>query len=212
MMNERVSFPLALAAALASAVLWMMPSIGHAQSAATTETIVMVRHGEKPAGGLGQLTCKGLNRALALPDVLLKRFGKPDYVYAPNPGDQVDDHGALYSYVRPLVTIEPTAIRVGLPVNTQIGYRQIAALQGALTQMAYASSTVFVAWEHGYLNDFGKQFLKSYGDDPSVVPYWQGNDYDTIYVFKLTRRDGKTHLTFKLEQEGLNSVSDTCPK
>ena len=34
------------------------------------ETIVFVRHGEKPEAGLGQLNCQGLNRALALPSVI----------------------------------------------------------------------------------------------------------------------------------------------
>ena len=47
------------------------------QSASTVETIVCIRHGEKPPGGLGQLTCQGLNRALALPKVLLGKFGTP---------------------------------------------------------------------------------------------------------------------------------------
>lgn len=202
---------------LTMAALLMQPVLSCAakpaqSEAPSTETIVMIRHGEKPAGGLGQLDCKGLNRALALPDVLLKRFGKPDFIYAPDPGDQVDDQGNRYSYVRPLITIEPTAIRVGLPVNTQIGYRQIAELQGALTQPKYANALIFVAWEHGYLNQFGREFLQSYGDDPSAVPYWKGDDYDTIYVFTLTRRNGSTHLAFKLEQEGLNgSLSDACP-
>jgi hypothetical protein len=40
------------------------------------ETIVGIRHGEKPLLGLGQLTCKGLNRALALSQVLLEKFGR----------------------------------------------------------------------------------------------------------------------------------------
>jgi hypothetical protein len=31
------------------------------------ETIVLLRHGEKPEGGLGQLNCQGLNRALVAP-------------------------------------------------------------------------------------------------------------------------------------------------
>lgn len=48
-------------------------------------TIIIVRHGEKPAQGLGQLTCQGLNRALALPAVLLSRYGNPVAIYAPNP-------------------------------------------------------------------------------------------------------------------------------
>src|SRR5271156_394646 len=89
------------------------------------ETIVLVRHGEKPPQGLGQLTCKGLNRALALPDVLIKRYGKPDFIYAPNPSIQVTDRSnTSYSYVRPLVTIEPTAIRLAMPVNAQIGFNE----------------------------------------------------------------------------------------
>jgi hypothetical protein len=43
------------------------------QSVLAQETLIFVRHGEKPANDSGQLTCKGLNRALALPDVLLDR-------------------------------------------------------------------------------------------------------------------------------------------
>ena len=31
----------------------------------TVETLICIRHGEKPATGLGQLSCQGLNRALA---------------------------------------------------------------------------------------------------------------------------------------------------
>ncbi len=53
----------------------------------TTETIVFVRHGEKPAAGLGQLDCQGLNRALALPPVIAA-FGKVDAIFAPNPSQQ----------------------------------------------------------------------------------------------------------------------------
>src|SRR4051812_11649881 len=75
------------------------------------QTIVLFRHGEKPADGLGQLTCQGLRRALALPDVLLPRFGTPDFLYAPNPGSKIDDRGGSFYYVRPLATIEPVAIR-----------------------------------------------------------------------------------------------------
>src|SRR5580658_912983 len=75
------------------------------------ETIVAIRHAEKPPTGLGQLTCRGLNRALKLPKVLVPRYGKPDRIYAPDPGTRIGQLGNLnYSYVRPLMTIEPTAI------------------------------------------------------------------------------------------------------
>lgn len=198
--------------AVAAILIIVCAPVCRAGQQSDTETIVMIRHGEKPPGGLGQLDCKGLNRALALPDVLLLRFGKPDFLYASNPSVQDNDGGVLYSYVRPLATIEPTAIRAGLPVNTQIGYTRIDELQQALTQPAYAHALIFVAWEHKYLYDFAQQFLKSYGDDPSVIPPWPAGDYDTIYVFKLTRQNGKTHLSFRIEQEGLNgTLSDACP-
>ena len=39
------------------------------------ETLVFVRHGEKPDDDEGQLTVQGFNRALALPDVLIGKFG-----------------------------------------------------------------------------------------------------------------------------------------
>ena len=44
--------------------LLSLPAL-YGQTSTGGETIVMLRHGEKPAGGLGQLSCKGLNRALS---------------------------------------------------------------------------------------------------------------------------------------------------
>src|SRR5208337_4827773 len=141
---------------------------------ANGETIVLIRHGEKPAGGLGQLSCKGLNRALALPSLLIGRYGKPDYIYAPNPNVKMNDGHILptYSYLRPVATIEPTAIRLGMPVNTDIGYNQIAKLQHELLQTSHAHSVIFVAWEHFYLHEFAKQMLESYGNNAEQVPEW----------------------------------------
>jgi len=180
------------------------------------ETIVLLRHGEKPPGGLGQLTCKGLNRALALPSVLLGRFGKPDFIYAPNPSMQVNDgnNQPTYSYVRPLATIEPTAIRLGMPVNTQIGFLQIAELQQNLLQPAYAHSLIFVVWEHEKLRDFAVQMLQSFGTGAAQVPEWTNDDYETIYVFHITRSSDNVapRATLEIQKEGLSStLSDACP-
>lgn len=204
---------------LALIVLFFVPSINasaqefqSAGSQSPVETLVMIRHGESAVGGLGQLDCQGLNRSLALPDVLLSRFGKPDYIYAPNPSEQLNESGTLYSYVRPLATIEPTAIRADLPVNTQIGESHIAQLQKELTQPGYANAHIFVAWEHVMLNKFAQNLMKAYGADPSVIPPWPGSDFDTIYVFQITRPDGKPHIEFRLEQERLTgTLSGKCP-
>ncbi len=175
------------------------------------ETIVAIRHGEKPPAGFGQLTCRGLNRALALPGVLA-RYGRPDAIYAPDPAVQVNDRSQTkYSYVRPLITIEPTAIALGMPVNAQIGFTDIARLQSELTPPAYANALIFVAWEHEMLNQFAQQMLKSYGRDPSAVPDWPNGDYDRIYVFRITQESGKPQLAFTVDHENLNGQSDVCP-
>lgn len=206
-----------LTGGLALSFICAAPPIFAAQAPrAGGETIVMIRHGEKPATGLGQLNCKGLNRALALPALLIGRFGKPDFIYAPDPAVQIHDghSGPMYSYVRPLATIEPTAIRLGMPVNTQIGFDQIAALQQALLQPAYAHSLIFVAWEHDNLHRFAQQMLETYGDGASQLPAWPGWDYGTIYVFHITRPDdgGKPNATLIIQQENLGGkLTNTCP-
>jgi hypothetical protein len=176
----------------------------------------MIRHGEKPPAGLGQLTCRGLNRSLALAPLLIARYGKPEAIYAPDPADEIKDgiFGPRYSYVRPLATIEPTAIRLGMPVNTQIGYDQIAELQQTLLQSAYAHSLIFVAWEHDNLYRFAKQILQDYGGGASLLPPWPGWDYGTIYVFHVTRpqNGGEPHVTLSIQQENLGGkLTNTCP-
>ena len=197
-------------------LLGNLPISGAQTAPVEGETIVLLRHGEKPPGGLGKLTCKGLNRALALPSVLIGRYGKPDFIYAPNPSMQVKDGRILptYSYVRPLATIEPTAIRLGMPVNTQIGFQQIDKLQKELLQPAYAHSLIFVAWEHNKLYEFAEQVLKYYGTTPAQLPEWTNDDYETIYVFHITRAgsNGTPRATLEIQKEGLsNTLSDTCP-
>lgn len=178
----------------------------------TQETIVAIRHAEKPPGGMGQLSCKGLNRALALPGLLTQRYGRPDAIYAPNPSPRILDDLHFYFYVRPLTTIEPTAISLGMPVNTKVGYNKIKTLRTELTARSNRSKLIFVAWEHAELNDFAKLMLRSFGKDPSVVPKWPDDDYDRIYIFKITQNRGKSSLTFQVDQEGLNnSLKESCP-
>ncbi|HEX7728308.1 MAG TPA: hypothetical protein VF392_04670 [Terracidiphilus sp.] len=209
----RISSRLALF--IATFALLSLPSCSRvgAQTAASTETLVIFRHGEKPPNGLGQLTCRGLNRALALPAVLQAKFGRPNFLFAPDPAKRVMDglHGE-FSYVRPLATIEPTAISLGLPVNAQFGYNEIDKLQAELTQPKYASATVFIAWEHVLEERFARNLLKTYGADPRQVPNWSNSEYDMIYVVRLTRANGKTSATFTLDREGLDGkLADQCP-
>jgi len=171
----------------------------------------MLRHAEKPAQGLGQLTCRGLNRALALSRLLPARFGKPTAIFAPNPGELKEDQGHEYNYVRPLATIEPTAIRAGLPVRALWGFREIEPLQEALLSPAMEDATVFVAWEHHLLNKAARAMLVRLGGDPSAVPDWANDDYDTLYVMTVTNDSGSRTATFRVERQALDALSDACP-
>jgi hypothetical protein len=176
------------------------------------ETLVIIRHGEKPADGLGQLSCQGLNRSLALPRVLAAKFGKPDFIFAPDPSQQTTDKGNLYNYLRPLATIEPTAIQLGLPVNTQFGFRDVDKLRRELTQTKYEGALVFVAWEHSLLVNLVRELVAQGGGDPSQVPEWGHEDFDSIYLVKLTHVDGRLSVSFTRDKEGLNNQSPNCPQ
>lgn len=175
------------------------------------ETIVFFRHGEKPSGGYGQLTCQGLNRALALPDVLIGRYGAPDYLYAPDPQVKIPDPAGSFPYIRPLATIEPTAIRVGKPVNLKYGYNNVSGLQNMIIMSSKADATLFVAWEHAYLVKAVQNIMNAYGGGEQV-PAWQSGDYDSLYVVRVNYTSAGITARFTLEREGLNGLPTTCPQ
>jgi hypothetical protein len=192
--------------------VWLTPLVLllFSVEARAEQTIVFMRHGEKPSGGYGQLTCQGLNRALALPDVLLAKFGKPTYLYAPNPAVQITDGAGAFYYVRPLATIEPTAIRTVRNVRTKYGYNNIASLEAALITPTKADSTIFVAWEHVYLQRVVQNIMNHYGGG-TKVPAWISGDYDTLFVVRVHYAGGTPSARFSLDREGLNGQPTACP-
>lgn len=172
-------------------------------------TVVIVRHAEKPAQGLGQLTCQGLNRALALAPVLLSRYGKPAAIYAPNPAQLKKDHGVPYAYVRPLATVEPLAVRAGMPVNLQWGMTDVPDMA---EQILHAGpGTYVVGWEHHWGENLARYLLSRLGANPLDVPEWQDGDYDSIYVVRIADGDGPRRARFDLEREGLDRLPEVCP-
>ncbi|MFK0162731.1 hypothetical protein [Rhizobium sp. NPDC090279] len=201
-----VSLPLA-ASLLALTSFWSAASATETD----TQTIVFMRHGEKPEAGLGQLSCQGLNRALALPPVLTKLFGKPAAIFAPDPSKRKEDSGASYDYIRPLATIEPTAIALGMPVDTSFGYEDIAGLKTALAKPAYAGKLIFVAWEHKQIVDLARQLMSENGGDEKAVPKWHGKDFDSLYVLRIGASKAGSGATFEKMAEGLDGRPETCP-
>lgn len=186
-------------------------SASYAAPAATTETIILIRHGEKPKGGMGQLSCRGLNRSLKLPAVIAKDFGKPDAIFAPDPAKEKKDSGISYAYNRPLATVEPTAVRFQMPVDTRFGYDEIGKLQAVLGQPQYSNATILVGWEHKQLYKLARNLLKDNGGDKAAVPKWRGNDFDSIYVLRIKRGEGHVSARFERLNQGLDGQPESCP-
>ncbi len=186
-----------------------------AQPVDGVQTLVFLRHGEKPVGGLGQLNCQGLNRAMNLATVLPEKFGKADFVFAANPTRNVEE-GELdnsYSYIRPLMTISPSAIKLGLPVNIEFSANDTSDLADELVGEKYRNATIYTAWSHGYLPELiNKVASEASGEKHVITDDWSGSDYDTLYVLTLTWHNGKASLLSRNYKQGLNDGAESCPE
>ena len=185
-----------------------------AQPVDGTQTLIFLRHAEKPEGGLGQLNCQGLNRAIELSTLLPEKFGKADYVFAANPTRNVEE-GELdnsYSYIRPLMTISPAAIKLGLPVNIEFSANDTSDLARELTEDKYHNATIYTAWSHGYLPELiNKVAGKAVGEKQTITDDWASGDFDSLYVLTLTWHNGKASLQSHSYKQGLDHGKQTCP-
>lgn len=186
----------------------------HEEPVDGTQTLVFLRHAEKPGEGLGQLNCQGLNRAIELASVLPERFGDADYVFAANPSRHVEEgsQDQRYSYIRPLMTISPSAIRLGLPVNIDFGANDYDELADELLTDKYRNATVYTAWSHGYLPDLINAVAgKALGDERVITEDWSNEDFDSLYVITLTWHDGKASMLSRNVRQGLDGGNKACP-
>ena len=185
-----------------------------AQPVDGTQTLVFLRHAEKPGEGLGQLNCQGLNRALDLATLLPEKFGPADYVFAANPSREVEEgsNDNAYSYIRPLMTISPSAIKLGLPVNIEFSANDTGDLADELLQDKYRNATVYTAWSHGYLPELINTVAgKALGEKRTITDDWDGEDFDSLYVLTLTWHDGKASLLSRNYKQGLDNGDLACP-
>ncbi len=175
----------------------------------THETLVFIRHGEKPLVEIGQLNCQGLNRSLKLPAVLLSKFGKPNHLFAPKPTDKMVGH----YYIRPLATIEPLAIQTNMPVNLKFGYMDIKGIAEELLSLEHANNTIITAWEHITLVQIVRYIYAKAGHSPEEIPHWSNNDYDSIYVLKINRnpqRNNKFSVSFYQDTQDIQDLNNDC--
>ncbi|PYY67399.1 histidine phosphatase family protein [Pseudomonas jessenii] len=199
---------------VSAAFLLLESGLSRAQPMDGTQTLVFLRHGEKPAGGLGQLNCQGLNRAIDLATLLPEKFGKANYVFAANPTRNVEEgeFDNSYSYIRPLMTISPSAIKLGLPVNINFSANDTSDLADELLHDKYHNSVIYTAWSHGYLPELiNKVAEEATGKKMSITEDWESSDYDSLYVLTLTWHNGKASLQSNVYKQGLDNGAETCP-
>lgn len=165
---------------------------GSCQKKSHELTVVIVRHGEKPDNG-DNLSCQGLNRAMALSKVLFAKFGIAKQIYIPrvNAGDKTKS-------ARMFQTITPYAVKYNLDVNSSYNtedYKQIA--KDVLQQRG----TVMLVWEHNAI----PHIAKALGVQQDIRD-WPDDDFDSIWI--ITYKKGKVSLT--ADKEGLSPSAD-CP-
>lgn len=168
-----------------------------------TENIIFIRHAEKPKDGLGQLSCKGLNRSLLLPNIIINKFGIPDELFAPNPTVQKPDHGINFNYIRPFATIEPLAIKISKNINLSCGYNDVECISNLLLSPENSNNTILVAWEHHLI----KEIISKIDTAKKLnIPQWDNDDFDSIYLLKINRDE----ITLEFLFQGLNELEEEC--
>ncbi|MGN6394134.1 MAG: histidine phosphatase family protein [Mucilaginibacter sp.] len=152
--------------------------------------IVFVRHGEKDATG-DNLNCRGLNRAMQLPGVIVSKFGTPAKIYAPSINSKKST-----GHARMFQTATPLAVKYSLKINTQYDVEDYEALA---QNLKVQSGTIVIVWEHKAMDNI----LKALGVKMHSMK-WGDNDFDSIWV--VTFKNGKARLA--TDTEGLHPAGN----
>lgn len=135
--------------------------------------VIIIRHGEKPEEG-DNLSCAGLNRALALPAVLDQLLPTPPTcTYVPIIG--TNDNST--SQARMFQTVTPYAVRHNLCVNSDYAVDNAAGLARELRRQR---GTALVVWEHHAISEI----TKSLGLTQELE--WPDEDFDSIWVIEFS--------------------------
>ena len=135
--------------------------------------IIIIRHGEKPDEG-DNLSCAGLNRALALPTVLKQLMPlPPDFTYVP----VIGIGGPNTTRLRMLQTVMPYAVQHNLCINTNF---EVESTREFARQLRHHRGTVLVVWEHNNIVEIAKDLGLEDAQD------WPHDDYDSIWTITFS--------------------------
>jgi len=177
------------------------------------KTIVVIRHGEKNYPDHGTLSCKGLNRSLALPNLLVKRYGNISGIYASKPifinNDINNDEYFRSIHLRPILTINPLASQLNKTININFNYKTKYGNESLATKLHNNPPGVYiVSWEHYHIPLLVHYIMKNYKQNIDIQN-WNNLDFDRIYVIRIFK-NGKVSLN--VEKEKLNlKLSNLCP-
>ena len=163
--------------------------------------IVIIRHGEKRAEG-DNLSCAGLNRALALPAVLNQLLpAPPNLTFVP----VIGTHDKNTTRVRMLQTVMPYAVQHNLTINSDF---MVANTKAFARQLRRLRGTVLVVWEHHCIVDIAKALgLENVAD-------WPDEDFDSVWSISFSgggaRGKAKRPVLAKSRQHIRPSA--TCPE
>ncbi len=162
--------------------------------------VIIIRHGEKPEED-DNLSCAGLNRALALPAVLDRLMPTPpDYTYVPRIGTDSRET----STARMFQTITPYVVQRNLNVNSDY---EVTDTAGIAEKLRHKRGTVLLVWEHETIPKIVKH-LGIKGPQP-----WPENDFDSIWTITFSGGGAKgkaKHPVLTKSREDLQP-SATCP-
>jgi len=172
----------------------------HVPPPAPVLRVIIIRHGEKPEEG-DNLSCTGLNRALALPAVLHRLLPTPPAAtYVPIIGTKDDST----STARMFQTVMPYAVQYNLCVNSNYAVENAA---GLAKELRHQRGAALVVWEHNAIPEIAKHL----GIKEEME--WPDDDFDSIWTIEFSGGGAKgkaKHPTLTKSRQGLHP-SATCP-
>jgi hypothetical protein len=154
--------------------------------------VILIRHAEKPKKG-DNLDCQGLNRSLALPAMLVGKFGIPAFTYIPAIG-----LGDSTKHSRMFQTIIPFAVKYNLALNSVFTEGDST---GIARDILRKKGTVLIVWEHKRIVSIARAL--GIREEPLK---WDDDDYDSIWLIRVAQ--GAVSMT--RASEGLKPPA-ACP-
>ena len=158
--------------------------------------VVLIRHGEKN-DATGNLSCKGLNRALKLPAVLNAKFAKPAEIFVPSLSN-----GKSTGHARMFQTITPFAVQEGLALNSK--YKETDH-DSVAKEVMTKKGVILLVWEHTNIPAIAKALGVKH-----MKLHWGGTDFNSIWIVTYAKNSkGHWEATLTTDTEALNPP-DTC--